>query len=282
MSKILPTLFTGVALVTSAAIADDSGPAWLDRTSLSVTESEDSQVEFEFETIQPIMQTPETLEHTVFMQGRIASQDSDETVNVGVGYRNLNQDQTLLLGVNAFYDATNEYGHRRGSIGVEAIGVTMTARANVYSAFTKEKKKVKGAVTTYQSALDGYDFSLDMPMPYMPWMRVQATGYQWSALKDFKDVSGTRVAVIGNLNQHISFELGADDNNYNGTDGFVSLQYNLSGKNTNGVTATLEDGLFSNEVSAERDLKNHTLDKVIRNNNVIVQTRGGVVIGRSD
>ena len=121
-----------------------------------------------------------------------------------------------------------------------------------------------------------------MPMPYMPWMRVQATGYQWSALKDFKDVSGTRVAIIGNLNQHISFELGADDNNYNGTDGFVSLQYNLSGKNTNGVTATLEDGLFSNEVSAERDLKNHTLDKVIRNNNVIVQTRGGVVIGRSD
>ena len=281
MRHMIPIMVMAVAATSSISFAEEA-PAWLERTSLSVTESEDSDVQFEFETIQPLMQTPETHEHTVFVQGRVAKTKDDETVNVGVGYRNLNDDESILLGVNAFYDATTDYGHRRASVGVEAIGKTMTARANVYSALSNEKKKVEGSVTTYQSALDGYDFSLDAPMPYMPWMRIQATSYKFSSLNGFDDVSGSKVAVIGNLNQNISFELGADDNNYNGTDSFVSLQYNLAGVSTNGVTATLEDGAFSQEVATGRDLKNHTLDKVVRNNNIIVQTRGGIVIGRAD
>lgn len=282
MFKYVTVAAIGTFLSLSVSVADEAKPAWLERSSLSVSESQDNDVQFEFETIQPLMQTPETKEHTVFLQGRVAKQDDDETINIGLGYRNLNQAQTLLLGVNAFYDATTDYGHRRGSLGLEAIGKSYTARANVYSAFTDEKKKTKGAVTTYQSALDGYDVSLDAPVPYMPWMRVQATGYKWTALKDFKDISGSKVALIGNLNRSISFKVGADDNNYNGTDAFVSVQYNMSGKSSNGITASLEDGLFADAAVQERDLKNHTLDKVVRNNNVVVQTRGGVVIGRSN
>ena len=281
MRHVIPITLMSVIAISSGSWAEEA-PSWLERTSLSVTEAEGSDVEFEFETVQPLMQTPETHEHTVFVQGRLAKTQDDETINIGVGYRNLNNDESMLLGVNAFYDATTEYGHRRASVGVEAIGKTMTARANIYSALTNEKKKVKGSVTTYQTALDGYDLAIDAPVPYMPWMRVQATSYKFSSLKGFDDVSGSKVAVIGNLNQNISFELGADDNNYNGTDGFVSLQYNLAGVPTNGVTATLEDGAFSQQVTTGRDLKNHTLDKVVRNNNIIVQTRGGIVIGRAD
>ena len=282
MKFLLPVAAVCFTFSASHLMADEAKPAWLERSSLSVTESEDYDVQFEFETIQPIMQTPETKTHTLFVQGRVAKESDDETINIGLGYRNLNEDETLLLGLNAFYDATTEYGHRRGSVGVEAIGKTFTARANIYSAFSKEKKKTKGSVTTYESALDGYDVSVDAPVPYTPWMRVQATGYKWSALKDFKDISGSKISLIGNLNQNVSFEVGADDNNYNGTDGFVSVQYNLAGVPTNGVTASLSDGAFSDAAASERDLKNHTLDKVVRNNNIIVQTRGGVVIGRAD
>ena len=282
MKHYLPLSLITIAMLANASYADEEKPAWLERSSLSVTESQDYDVEFEFETIQPVMQTPETHEHTVFVQGRVAKTSDDETVNIGLGYRNLNDDQSLLLGVNAFYDATTDYGHRRGSVGFEAIGKTMTARANIYSALSDEKKKVKGSVTTYQSALDGYDISLDAPVPYMPWMRAQATSYKFSSLKGFDDVSGSKVAIIGNLNHHVSFEVGADDNNYNGTDNFVSVQYNLAGVSTNGITATLADGALSQEIATGRDLKNHTLDKVVRNNNIIVQTRGGIVIGRAD
>ena len=281
MKKMTLLALAGV-LHATYAVADEAKPAWLERTSFSISESEDNDVQFEFETIQPLMQTPDTKTHTVFVQGRVAKVKDDETINIGLGYRNLNAAQTLLLGVNAFYDATTEYSHRRGSLGLEAIGKTFTARANFYSAFSKEKKKTKGSVTTYQSALDGYDMSVDMPVPYTPWMRLQATSYKWSALKDFKDVSGSKLAMIGNLNQHISFEVGADDNNYNGTDAFVKVQYSLAGVPTNGVTATLADGALSDVMATERDLANHTLDKVVRNNNVVVQTKGGVVIGRAD
>ena len=272
-----------VALAVSApAYADDDTPAWLERSSLSVSEAGDNDVQFEFETIQPLMQTPETNEHTVFVQARIAKEKDDEILNIGLGYRNLNEDQSLLLGVNAFYDATTEYDHRRGSVGLEAMGKTFTARANIYSAFSDEKSITEGSVTTYQTALDGYDVSLDMPVPYTPWVRFQATSYKWSAVKGFDDVKGAKAALVGNLNQNVSFEVGADDNNYNGTDGFVKLQYNMAGISTNGVTASLADGATSDAMSVERDLSQHVLDKVVRNNNIVAQTRGGIVIGRTD
>lgn len=264
-----------------------ASPVWADgldmlgRTSVSVSDSQDGDAAFEIETIQPISQTAETLKHTVFFQGRLASQNSDETINVGIGYRNLADDENIIYGINAFYDATTEYDHRRASLGLEAIGKRYSLRANIYSALSNEKKKVSGAVTTYQSALDGYDFSLDMPMPYLPWMRLQATGYKWEALKDFDDISGSRLTLLGNLTNQISFEVGADDNNYQGTDNFVKLTYNLNGHAGNGITATLADGETVGE-AGERNLRDHLLDKVVRNNNIVVQTRGGVVIGRSN
>lgn len=276
------TLMLAAITASVPAYADSDTPAWLERSSLSVSEAGDNDVQFEFETIQPVMQTPETKEHTVFVQARIAKEKDDEIVNLGLGYRNLNDDQSLLLGVNAFYDATTEYDHRRGSLGLEAMGKTFTARANIYSAFSDEKSVTEGSVTTYQTALDGYDFSLDMPVPYTPWMRFQATSYKWSAVKGFDDVKGAKAAFVGNLNENVSFEFGADDNNYNGTDGFVKLQYNMAGASTNGVTASLADGATSDMMSVERDLSQHVLDKVVRDNNIVAQTRGGIVIGRAD
>lgn len=277
------TLACVALLMAGPAWADGHGESWLERTSVSVSESQDGDANFAIETIQPLSQTPETKKHTVFFQGRLASQDSDETLNIGIGYRNLADDESVIYGVNGFYDATSEYGHRRASIGLEAMGKTYTIRANIYEALSNEKKKVSGAVTTYQTALDGYDFSIDTPMPYLPWMRLSATGYKWSALKGFEDISGSRVTLLGNLTNQISFEMGADDNNYNGTDNFVKLTFNVNGTSTNGVTATMADGdTLGARAFTERNLRNHLLDKVVRNNNIVVQTRGGVVIGRSD
>ena len=282
MMKRLSFVILSSVVTLSAASAEDVKPGWLERSTFAVTDTQDNDAEFEFETIQPLMETPGTKAHTIFMQGRLAKQSDDEILNIGLGYRNLSEDQTLILGINAFYDATTEYSHRRASLGVEAIGQTYSLRANYYSALSNEEKQTEGSVTTYQTALDGYDASLDMPVPYTPWMRLQATGYKWSALKDFKDVSGYKVSMIGNLTKNIGFELGIDDNNYNGSDAVVKLQYSLNGISTSGVTASLADGAFSDAASSKRDLSAHTLDMVIRNNNVTVQTRGGVVIGRAD
>ena len=142
-----------------------------------------------------------------------------------------------------------------------------------------DESQTDGAVTTYQSVLDGYDISLDMPVPSHH-SAFQATSYRYDALKGFDDVSVTKGAFIGTQNNNISFEI-VEDNNYNGTDGFVSLQYNLAGVATNGVTATLVDRQHLRQYMSERDLSNH-VRQVVRNNSLVVQTREGVVIGRSN
>ena len=62
----------------------------------------------------------------------------------------------------------------------------------------------------------------------------------------------------------------------------MKLLWNIDGNPSNGVKATLADGATDGEIFATRNLRDHTLDKVVRNNTIVVQTRGGVVIGRSD
>ena len=42
--------------------------------------------------------------------------------NLGLGYRFLNDDKTLMLGGNIFYDRDFDHDHERGSIGLEARG----------------------------------------------------------------------------------------------------------------------------------------------------------------
>lgn len=284
MNKILSASVAAIiGCSATQAIADSERPEWLDRTDVSITEAEDDSINFAFETIQPLMETPETKRHTVFVQGRVASKKSDVTINLGIGYRNLTDDESMLYGINGFLDQTTEYGHSRASVGLEAMGKTFTFRGNYYSALSGEKKKTKGAITTYQEALDGYDVSVDTPVPYVPWMRARATGYNFSAKKGFKDVSGTRVTVFGNIRPDIGFELGVNDDNYNGSDAFLKVVWALHGTTNNGINASLLDGqLTSDAAYAERDLRQHTLDKVVRQNSVTVQTRGGVVIGRTD
>ncbi|MGC6439144.1 MAG: inverse autotransporter beta domain-containing protein, partial [Candidatus Puniceispirillaceae bacterium] len=93
MKKFILSCACGVMLA-SPVWAD--GLDMLGRTSVSVSDTQDGDAAFEIETIQPISQTAETLKHTVFFQGRLASQNSDETINVGIGYRNLADDENII------------------------------------------------------------------------------------------------------------------------------------------------------------------------------------------
>ncbi len=71
--------------------------------------------------------------NTLFTQGSIfLSDDSRETINLGIGKRKLINDDTLLLGANLFYDHELDYDHQRASIGIEAISSVGSFRANQY------------------------------------------------------------------------------------------------------------------------------------------------------
>ena len=58
----------------------------------------------------------EDIQNTIFTQLSVFYVDSRTTLNTGLGYRRLEFDNTLILGVNAFYDHEFPYDHGRFSI----------------------------------------------------------------------------------------------------------------------------------------------------------------------
>ena len=108
----------------------------LDRTEVTIQGLEDSKSTFSILTTQPITES-EDLKDTTFWQGSIFSNDGRETLNLGLGYRRLSDDEKWLYGVNAFYDHEFPYDHRRASIGAELKSSVVEFNANKYYALTE-------------------------------------------------------------------------------------------------------------------------------------------------
>ena len=62
---------------------------------------------------------PSNVENTIFTQTSLYRKDDRTTVNIGLGYRNLSINNTLMLGVNIFYDHEFPYDHQRLGFGAE-------------------------------------------------------------------------------------------------------------------------------------------------------------------
>ncbi|MDP3355906.1 MAG: inverse autotransporter beta domain-containing protein [Polaromonas sp.] len=283
-----PVALTAVAPQTAAQppASGLSLPDWLRRTDISVESMDRNNPTWSVETVQPIYQTPRTLSDTVFFQGRWGRRNSDNTFNLGLGYRKLLDDKTWLLGVNTFYDTTTRYDHKRWGLGAEAIGQYLTFRTNFYHAISGERTiSLINGISTTEKALSGHDFEIDAPLPYLSWMRVAANAYRWkSATSGVDDVKGAKLAFKGNISKNVSLELGRQDDNYSRPASFIKISYNLLGNPGNGVAGTLLTGLRSPVSFEARDLTLHTLDKVRRQNDIVVERKtsggSGVTIGR--
>lgn len=268
------------------AKSDSRLPEWLRRTDISVESMNRSNPTWSIETVQPLYQTPNTLRDTVFFQGRWGRRNADNTINLGLGYRHLLEDNSWLLGVNTFYDMTTKYDHSRLGLGAEAIGRYVTLRTNYYSRLSGEKTiSTENGITTTERVLSGYDYELDAPLPYLPWMRVAANAYRWkSATAGTPDVKGDKLTLKANLSGNFHIELGRQDDNYRRPDAFIMLTYNAFGTPGNGVQGNLLGGLKPAAAFQARDLKLHTLDKVRRQNDIVVERKssggGGITIGR--
>lgn len=265
--------------------SNDKIPDWLKRTDISVEGIENGKPTWSIETVQPLYQTPSTLDHTVFFQGRWGHRAGDDTLNLGAGYRRLLENKSWLLGANFFHDMERQANHRRWGIGGEAIGRYATFRANYYRPDSGAKVvRNEGGVIETEKALRGHDVEIDVPVPYLPWLRFSANTYRWyAATSGLDDQKGDKYTLLGNISKHLSFELSQLDDNYRRKENSFKLTYTF-GKPSNGVANTLFDGLKTSRAFTERDLTKHTLDKVVRQNEIIVEKRrsggGGVSIGR--
>ena len=112
---------------------------WLDRTDIAIHGTQNGRPTYSIETVQPLTETEDTKRNTTFFQGRLATRGSDETLNLGLGYRRLLQDESMILGINTFFDTTRKNSHERIGLGLEAIGQQYTFRSNVYRKLSNEK-----------------------------------------------------------------------------------------------------------------------------------------------
>ena len=215
----------------------------------------------------------EDIQNTIFTQLSAFYVDSRTTLNAGLGYRRLEFDNTLMLGVNAFYDHEFPYDHGRFSIGLEARTTVGEVNANIYRANTKWRRGEDG---NQERALDGWDVEAGLPLPYMNWATVFLKRYEWDAYDGVADAKGNDVQlrayipVIPGLEIQAgrTFRDGLSDENY------MTLTYNIT-EAISKRDKPIEQKWISNNAYKLASMESRRYEKVRRENIIVKQVGGG-------
>lgn len=164
----------------------------------------------------------ETAEHFLFNQSSVSYYDTRGTLNVGLGHRYLNPSETVLLGSNVFVDYEAESGHRRASLGIEALSAShLQFRANYYRALSSETL-FDGV---YETALHGRDLKLTYPLPFFLHADIYVKNARW-----FRDGYHTSTNTWG-LNAtpwpHITLGLASEKTDDDTSTRSLTLTYSL-------------------------------------------------------
>ena len=192
--------------------------------------------------------------------------------NLGYGYRELTDDNSLMYGANAFIDIESE-GHMRASLGLEAKGKILDLNANFYEAISG-KEKVGGV---NEEVLSGYQLNLATQMPYMPWSTLNIQNYYFENIKASNDTEGNKISLEMNLTPTLQFDISQDFSDTTGvddeTDFKLSLRYPPTENKPN-----LQDGFISNVAFEKANMKDKLVQKVRRDNNLTVEIQGAVIL----
>lgn len=165
---------------------------WLSRTAYGVSVGESQKPRVYFETVQPISESVDNKD-MFFIHDRASWQDGRGTYSLGLGYRTLMFENSLLGGINSFFDWQDLHQHYRLGLGLEAFTKSMEARLNTYFGLSPKRVVEESASNiTYEKAVSGFDFELGAPIPYMPWLKFFG-GYSYYDYKKSKDLNGWKL-----------------------------------------------------------------------------------------
>ena len=137
----------------------------------------------------------------LFNQINLNRSDDRTTLNLGLGYRRLNTDETWMGGVNAFYDHEFPDDHKRNGIGFELISSVFETRVNTYNGTTGYIKDKSG---TDSKVLDGRDMGFKAALPYLPGMMFGMNAVQWKGIDGLKDQKMRKYSLGGSLSDNLS------------------------------------------------------------------------------
>ena len=207
----------------------------------------------------------------LFNQMGINGYDQRTTLNLGLGYRVLNTDNTWMGGANIFYDHEFPNDHKRSSVGVELVSSAIQLRANKYNGITGFITDRSG---TDSQALDGNDASLQIALPYFPGAFFEYTKYKWDAVEGAIDAEGKKYSLGGNLSDNLSFSfVRTDYDDASKSDiNKAQLKYSWSFGSTSKEPTLFE---MADKAYQLRNLTTQKYDLVKRENRIVKQKKFG-------
>ena len=211
----------------------------------------------------------------LFNQINLNRYDDRTTLNLGLGYRRLNAEETWMTGVNAFYDHEFPDDHKRNGVGFEVVSSVLESRVNSYhgsTGYIKDKSGIDSKV------LDGRDMGFKVALPYLPGMMFGMNAVQWKGIDGLKDQKMRKYTLGGNLSDNLSLSYvrtDYKDASKKDTDS-ISLNYTWAfgqEKHVRPTLFTLADKAYEfKKLGAER------YDLVQRENNLVKKKSGKLTV----
>ena len=243
-------------------------------TEVSVEIREEDNPDFEILGVRDILSKENSNLFTQFsIHNNEVNGDNRYIGNLGLGYRFLNSDKSMMFGVNSFYDRDIQEGHSRASLGLEAKASILDFTLNKYQK-TTNMKVVNG---DEEQTLSGLDYNISSQVPYIPWTVFNFQGYRWENEKAVQDTKGRVYSLEMALNPSLQFDLSRDVSGVNGVDDtdIAKLTFVYPPRENK---PTLQDGLVANIAFEKKNMKDELKKKVRRNNNIVIEVQGSVIV----
>ena len=250
-------------------VFEDGFNSLFSNTELTIEGRTKSDTNFSLLTIQPISESEDKKDLT-FFQGSILRQNNRDTINLGVGYRQLSDDEKWIYGVNAFHDYDNTYEHSRMSLGAELRSSAFEINANKYFATSGAKTGKDGNT---ERALDGYELEVGGQVPYIPSAKVFVKNWKWDGYQT-SDTKGNTYSLQINapIAPNVTLEAGRKDFDSQTDIDFVNLTYRLKLGNGSTDQDVVVSSIIADQAFNNTSMKKKMLDKVRRKNQIVIQT----------
>ena len=234
------------------------------KTRVTVRSQKSEKTSFTFSNVTAL--GPIDTDSVSFIQSSILYKPKRSTINLGLGRRQLTQNEAILFGANAFLDYAPKYGHQRGSIGAEMKSQAFEITANRYFRISDWKDGENGK---RERVYNGTEIEIGGQIPYIPSAKLYAKSFDWSGTSTTKGKTYS-IEISEVLGPGLTLNAGVK--NYDDTrndENFASLTYSLR-FGGNDVQATPVP-LISNEAFSSGSMRPKLLDEVRRTNEIKVE-----------
>jgi hypothetical protein len=113
----------------------------------------------------------------------------------------------------------------------------------------------------------------------MPWARFNYTSYEWDKDIASTNTKGTKYSSEMNITSSLVFDIEYDESGNTGGDDVTSakLMFVYPPRENK---SSLTDGFIAQQAFVNENVSSKLADKVKRNNKIVIETQGAVVIAR--